>query len=425
MNVAAVILASGCSRRFGSDKMKAPWGPSSLLPFFLSHWPRHLFCRTVVVVKKEDQSLLPQGFEGVVNDQPELGQGHSIRLAAEGLGDEEGALFVMADMPLLSEHTVSHLLSQASQRPHQPHAACCEGQLKNPVYFPRRTFKALMALQPHQTGKAALQGSQLIPVPVPSHECWDVDYPADLKLCRQKALQLRSEALARALLPEKSCALAFVGGGGKTSTLWLLAHYLARRGEKVVVTTTTHMGSGPLPSVACPRPEKGKVIYWAQPKGDGFCAPANLEDCAPELLNSGVWLLIEADGSRQLPVKAPAAHEPALPSWVGRVLWVCNPYRAQSGTISEVAHRPELVCALTGLGAEDRLDDQALALLAQSWQGGLKNLPSGADWRWLLTGPRDVSVRVQRLLGSRALVFDAWPEEKEGKPLEQDDESLY
>ena len=42
-------------------------------------------------------------------------------------------------------------------------------------------------------------------------------------------------------LDEQTKIIAFVGGGGKTTLLYALAGELQRRGQSVVVTTTTHM----------------------------------------------------------------------------------------------------------------------------------------------------------------------------------------
>ena len=56
------------------------------------------------------------------------------------------------------------------------------------------------------------------------------------------------------------------------------------------------------------------------------------------------WVVVEADGSRMLPVKAPAAHEPVVPVETTLLIPVVG-IDALSGPIREVAHRHELVSA--------------------------------------------------------------------------------
>jgi molybdenum cofactor cytidylyltransferase len=89
------------------------------------------------------------------------------------------------------------------------------------------------------------------------------------------------------------------------------------------------------------------------------------------------WVVVEADGSRMLPVKAPAAHEPVIPDETGLLVPVVG-IDALSGPIREVAHRPERVSAITGLAPEQTLTPEALAALLTSSQGGLKDAPQAA-----------------------------------------------
>ncbi len=89
------------------------------------------------------------------------------------------------------------------------------------------------------------------------------------------------------------------------------------------------------------------------------------------------WVVVEADGSRMLPVKAPAAHEPVVPVETTLLIPVVG-IDALSGPIAEVAHRPELVSAINGLAPDQTLTPDALAILLTSQQGGLKDAPPGA-----------------------------------------------
>jgi molybdenum cofactor cytidylyltransferase len=87
------------------------------------------------------------------------------------------------------------------------------------------------------------------------------------------------------------------------------------------------------------------------------------------------WVIVEADGSRMLPVKAPASHEPVVPIDTTLLVPVAG-IDALSKPIGEIAHRPERVCAITGLAETDLLTPVALANLLTSPEGGLKNAPA-------------------------------------------------
>ncbi|HSM58160.1 MAG TPA: selenium cofactor biosynthesis protein YqeC [Candidatus Sulfomarinibacteraceae bacterium] len=183
--------------------------------------------------------------------------------------------------------------------------------------------------------------------------------------------------------------VALVGGGGKTSLLFALARELAAAGRRVVGATTTRMASAEVtgaPShcllddleqlsvllqqhhfcvvVGGVGPEKAKNVPLALP-GQLLARP------------DVDYVLVEADGAKMLPVKAPDDHEPAIPPDATLVLTVVG-VDALDGPISRVAHRPHLVCTLTGRTPDQRLRPQDVALLLAHPDAGLKNAPSGA-----------------------------------------------
>ena len=112
------------------------------------------------------------------------------------------------------------------------------------------------------------------------------------------------------------------------------------------------------------------------------------------------WVVVEADGSRMLPVKAPAAHEPVVPDETDTLV-ISAGIDALSGPIRDVAHRPELVSGLAGLADHETLTPEALAAVLTSHEGGLKNAPERARAAVLLNkvetpSERDAAGRVAR-----------------------------
>lgn len=156
---------------------------------------------------------------------------------------------------------------------------------------------------------------------------------------------------------------AFVGGGGKTSTILALAQELAGQGAQVIVTTTTHI----LP-VTAPLPKHIRVAGTPLPNGklgpvEGLAGLA--EQCD--------FLLIESDGSRSLPAKAPASHEPVIPPWAQMVVAVQG-MTAFGQPIQAVCHRPQQVCALLGKDPNATLTAEDGAALLLSPRGQQKNV---------------------------------------------------
>ncbi len=132
--------------------------------------------------------------------------------------------------------------------------------------------------------------------------------------------------------------------------------------------------------------------------------PADLP--AKMLARPGIdWVIVEADGSRMRPVKAPADHEPVIPNGTGVLVCVVG-IDALSGPIHAVAHRPELVCAVVGLSADQTLSPEALATLLTSRRGGLKDAPAAARVAVLINKVESPEQREAALAVSRSALQD-------------------
>lgn len=170
--------------------------------------------------------------------------------------------------------------------------------------------------------------------------------------------------------------IALVGGGGKTSILYKLAQEALDSGRQVIVTTTTHMLPHPHLSLADDLDDLDKLLarhgiaMFGQMGPDRKLAgKAGLE----RYLNSGTVILAEADGSRGLPLKAPAEHEPVIPVWAGAVIAVAG-LDCVGEPICQACHRPEQVCRLLGKAMDERLTPQDVSAVLCSPNGGRKNV---------------------------------------------------
>jgi molybdenum cofactor cytidylyltransferase len=89
-------------------------------------------------------------------------------------------------------------------------------------------------------------------------------------------------------------------------------------------------------------------------------------------------LLIEADGSRKRPLKAPADHEPAIPDFVDTVVVVAGLSGLGQALSAESVYRPERFAALAGVALGEGVTGAALARVLGHPAGGVKNIPAGA-----------------------------------------------
>lgn len=170
------------------------------------------------------------------------------------------------------------------------------------------------------------------------------------------------------------------GAGGKTTLLKRLASEYKERRIPVVVTTTTRMYVEDDPRFLLePSPAKLKEIL--EREGVAFLGreDRNAKMKAPEkewmqdILNLPFPVLIEADGSRRLPVKVPGEAEPVFPEETTHVVYVYG-MGALRHSLEEVCFRPKRAAALLGRGKESLVEEADIAWLAGHPLGGRKGV---------------------------------------------------
>jgi molybdenum cofactor cytidylyltransferase len=222
-------------------------------------------------------------------------------------------------------------------------------------------------------------------------------------------------ALRLRLDPAAPDVVALVGGGGKSSTLFRLAGEIAAQGQRVVTTTTTHIGLEQLQAAPVVVEVLDEQPPWARLAealaqhnhcllvgpvvgerciGPPLAVLVALQERAQELGLAA--LVVEADGSRRLPVKAPAAHEPVIPPGVTLVVSLVGLDALGWQINGSTVHRPEEVRALLEMapGEEARLAPVHLATLLAHSLGGRKHVPEGARWVALLNKGETTALRI-------------------------------
>lgn len=164
-------------------------------------------------------------------------------------------------------------------------------------------------------------------------------------------------------IPEHA-VISVTGAGGKTSLIFAWAHELADEGKKVIVTTTTRMQrpaekdlEGIL-FIAEDDPERaGKV------KGPGTEAIEKLSDSADVIL-------IEADGSRRMPLKWPAPWEPVIPDCTDITVCVAGLSAVGRRTENVIYRADDLPDSLK----RDIVDVNLIHAMVSSREGGRKGV---------------------------------------------------
>ena len=168
-------------------------------------------------------------------------------------------------------------------------------------------------------------------------------------------------------LAQEKHIVSIVGAGGKTTIMYQLARYFARQGKKVLVTTTTHIWK---PASNFAQSGAEVVALWKEGQyavvGSIEEATGKLTQLSRELLlqycSLADLVLVEADGAKGLPCKAPASHEPVLLPESNIVLGVIG-LDALHKPVEEVCFRLQEVQSLLKVNAEHILNEEDVAKL--------------------------------------------------------------
>jgi len=189
--------------------------------------------------------------------------------------------------------------------------------------------------------------------------------------------------------------VSIVGAGGKSTILFALGRELDAAGARVILTTTTRVGENqpgePIcwsaePAVVDTALGQGHPVFVAAHRDPGKIVGPS--PAAVDLLferTGADYVVVEADGAAGMAIKAPADHEPVIPSASTTVVVVAS-ITAVGRPISAVAHRPERVADLVGTHPGDLLTLDGVAAVLLHPAGGLKGVPEGARVVMVTTG---------------------------------------
>ncbi len=192
---------------------------------------------------------------------------------------------------------------------------------------------------------------------------------------------------------EPGMRVAIVGSGGKTSTLIQIAKQI---GKGVILTTTTHIGASQIDqgmrhiiirdgeqiSIDDLNLENNITLFTSEPI-DEFRSPGPAEyvlnDLADKTKTGKLVMLIEADGSRGIPLKAPANHEPVIPGWVDLVIVVAGCSALGKTFNEQTVHRMIEYQTLAGISPGEVITPEVAVKVLIDKHGGLKNIPYSAE----------------------------------------------
>jgi len=206
--------------------------------------------------------------------------------------------------------------------------------------------------------------------------------------------------ISEALDLKEKAFISLVGAGGKSTIFFLLARELSKKKKKIILTTTTHMFTRQLSPFITTKnlieTDDEKIMednikkYFHQNKngeivlvhhrikekeGEKVAGPSL--DYLRQWWNSGLadYFIVESDGARGRPLKAPASHEPVICESTTDLIGVIGIDALGLPLDEKNVFRPQLFSKLTGIKIREKITLEAMAALICHPQGLFKSAP--------------------------------------------------
>lgn len=180
MKISCVILASGNSTRFQTNKLLCPIHDRPMILILFDKIRKINFDKICVVTQYQEIKTYARqyGFDVVVNSLPILGISHSLQLGIEHCYQSDAIMFIVSDQPMIKIETLEKMLKNYCGQ-----IMSCEyqGILFNPMIFPKKYFSELLLLKGDRGGKSIALKHSVSTVEIQQEECFDIDYEEDLK----------------------------------------------------------------------------------------------------------------------------------------------------------------------------------------------------------------------------------------------------
>jgi molybdenum cofactor cytidylyltransferase len=194
LNISAILLGAGESRRMGKDKLSLPWKKKTIFEQCLQTLLGSRVNEVIVVLKDRVEEVVfrmnQKKVTVAVNRHYKKGMSASIRRGVRAMDPKsQGILIALGDQPTVKARTINALIRVFKKGEGEIIVPSFKGRRGNPVIFHRRYAKELLRLKGDVGGKSIVEKhpGKVCIVPVKSEgvvrdiDTW-MDYRKELRM---------------------------------------------------------------------------------------------------------------------------------------------------------------------------------------------------------------------------------------------------
>ncbi|HAE42119.1 MAG TPA: hypothetical protein DCG34_04275 [Clostridiales bacterium] len=182
--ISAVVLASGFSSRFGSDKLLSDFKGKEVIRWVLDNCLESRLDEIIVVYRRTEllSLLINLPIKFIENKMAHSGMSTSVKLGISSLSDEStGCMILMGDQPLFGKDDINLMIDRFSNN-EVLIVASHHGKRRNPVIFPRKYYGDLLASSGDKGGRDIIDNdAEKILIDFDASKLMDIDSVSDLE----------------------------------------------------------------------------------------------------------------------------------------------------------------------------------------------------------------------------------------------------
>lgn len=162
MNISAIVMASGLSRRMNQNKLHMKIEDKKIYEYILETLKKCSSLSEVIVVANDSEILEKANtlnFKTVFNQHSYLGQSNSINLGLEASAYADGYMFFVADQPFIREDTIDKICNIFNDNLNKIIIPCYNDRHGNPVIFSSRFRDELMNIEGDMGGRVVINNN--------------------------------------------------------------------------------------------------------------------------------------------------------------------------------------------------------------------------------------------------------------------------
>lgn len=162
LNISAILLGAGESKRMGKDKLSLPWRKKTIFEHCLQTLLRSRAKEVIIVLKDRMEEMAhcvrQKKVKVVVNRDYKKGMSASIRSGIRALDPKStGILIALGDQPFLKTRTINALIRAFNKGEGEIIVPSFKGRRGHPVIFHRRYAKELLRLRGDVGGRSIIE----------------------------------------------------------------------------------------------------------------------------------------------------------------------------------------------------------------------------------------------------------------------------